>query len=357
VRITLRTRLAILAAVAMLPAGGTCIAADPAAAAAPAPQAGESRTAARPAISGHFELESTDGRPVTDATYRGKWLVVYFGYTFCPDICPTVLTRVAQTLDILGPASEHVQPIFITVDPARDTASHLSQYLAAFGHNIVGLRGNADQTRAAAREFHVYYRMRSLGNGAYSVDHSSFLYVIAPDGQFAKLLADSLPPVQIAQELRQLFAHADDLAASAAGKALYLRSCSNCHGRRLQGQPLWQLEDEYSHRRAPAHDQSGHSWMHSDEDLFQMTRNGRFPSTALAQVSYMPGFRDSLTDAQIRRVIAFIKSSWPLGLRIAQAALNPGNPGVPGADAEADWTLPPTCTTAKQRWGYRPVNP
>lgn len=159
---------------------------------------------APPSISGHFELETTDGRQVSDQTYRGKWLVVYFGYTFCPDICPTVLTRMTQALKVLGPAAEHVQPIFITVDPRRDTARHLSQYLTAFSPRIVGLRGDADQTREAAHEFHAYYRMRSLGNGEYSMDHSSFLYVISPEGHFAKLLADSLSPDQLADELRQL---------------------------------------------------------------------------------------------------------------------------------------------------------
>ena len=159
---------------------------------------------ALPSISGRFELETTDGRQVTDETYRGKWLVVYFGYTFCPDICPTVLTRITLALQALGPLAERVQPIFITVDPSRDTGRHLSRYLRAFSPRIVGLRGDADQTREAAHEFHAYYRMRSLGNGEYSVDHSSFLYVMSPDGRFAKLLADSLPPDQLADELRQL---------------------------------------------------------------------------------------------------------------------------------------------------------
>jgi cytochrome oxidase Cu insertion factor (SCO1/SenC/PrrC family) len=115
-----------------------------------------------------------------------------------------VLTRMTQALKVLGPAAEHVQPIFITVDPRRDTARHLSQYLTAFSPRIVGLRGDSDQTREAAHEFHAYYRMRSLGNGEYSMDHSSFLYVISPEGHFAKLLADSLSPDQLADELRQL---------------------------------------------------------------------------------------------------------------------------------------------------------
>jgi cytochrome oxidase Cu insertion factor (SCO1/SenC/PrrC family) len=159
-----------------------------------------------PAMSGHFALQTLDGREVTDATYRGKWLLVYFGYTSCPDVCPTVLLRVGQALDSLGKLAERVQPIFITVDPARDTKERLSKYMAAFNPHIIGLRGSPDQIKEAARQFHVYYRARSLGNDEYTVDHSSFLYVVTPEGHFEKLLADSLPVDQlVAENARESF--------------------------------------------------------------------------------------------------------------------------------------------------------
>lgn len=158
--------------------------------------------AASPSISGHFTLQTLDGREVTDAVYRGKWLLVYFGYTSCPDICPTVLVRVGEALTALGPLAVRVQPIFITVDPERDTAKRLGSYLAALHSHVVGLRGDPVQICEAAREFHVYYRARSLGDGEYTVDHSSFLYLVAPDGQFTKLLADSLPTGKLTDELR-----------------------------------------------------------------------------------------------------------------------------------------------------------
>jgi protein SCO1/2 len=159
--------------------------------------------AAAPLISGHFSLQTVAGRAVTEANYRGKWLLVYFGYTSCPDVCPTVLLRVGQVLAALGPLAGRVQPIFITVDPQRDTAKRLATYMAAFDSRVVGLRGAPEQIRAAAREFHVYYRARSLGNAEYTVDHSSFLYLMGPDGQFVKLLADSLPVAQLTDELRE----------------------------------------------------------------------------------------------------------------------------------------------------------
>jgi mono/diheme cytochrome c family protein len=261
-----------------------------------------------------------------------------------------VLLRLGQTLDLLGSLADRVQPIFITVDPARDTSQRLSKYMAAFNSHIVGLRGDPEQTQEAARQFHVYYRARALGNGEYTVDHSSFLYVVTPEGRFEKLLADSLPADKLAGELRALvtrFADADNRAEVMLGKAVYTASCAGCHGRKLQGQPLWQLQDQYAGRRAPAHDQTGHTWSHSDEDLFYITRDGRFPS---GPPSYMPAFGDSLTSEQITAVIAFIKASWPIGLRVSQALLNPGFAGMPANSASVDWTLPPTCTLSAQVW-------
>jgi mono/diheme cytochrome c family protein len=147
------------------------------------------------------------------------------------------------------------------------------------------------------------------------------------------------------------FANADDLSKVLAGKSLYMRWCSSCHGRRLQGQPLWQLNDQYAGRRAPAHDQTGHTWAHSDDELFFMTKEGRFPATAASETSYMPAFHAVLTDDQIVAVIAFIKANWSTGLRISQALLNPGNAGMPAAALyNNDWTLPPTCVISSQRW-------
>jgi cytochrome oxidase Cu insertion factor (SCO1/SenC/PrrC family) len=157
-----------------------------------------------PEMRAQFSLRGLDGREVTQGSYPGRWLLVYFGYTFCPDVCPTVLVKVGQVLDSLGPLASRIQPIFITVDPARDTTQHLRQYLTAFNSRIVGLRGDASELAAAARQFHVYYRERSVGNGDYAVDHSSYLYVIAPDGRLIKVLPDILPQAQMTAELQRL---------------------------------------------------------------------------------------------------------------------------------------------------------
>src|SRR6516225_3640007 len=135
-------------------------------------------------------------------------------------------------------------------------------------------------------------------------------------------------------------ANADDLATVMRGRRIYSDHCASCHGRYLQGQPLWQLVDEYAGRRAPAHDETGHTWQHSDEDLFEMTKYGRFAKAAPSYRSYMPAFRHDLSDRDILAVLAYIKARWPLGLRVAQALLNPGRAGMPPGAETVDWRFP-----------------
>jgi protein SCO1/2 len=157
-----------------------------------------------PQIGGHFALSTPDGHRVTDTTFRGKWLLVYFGYTSCPDVCPTTLSAMALALDKLGPLADKVQPVFITVDPERDTAKIVGEYVKDFDPRFVGLVGSPQEIGTAAEQFHVYYRVRQLGNNEYVVDHSSFIYLIDPNGAFVRLLTGDLPGHQLADELRKL---------------------------------------------------------------------------------------------------------------------------------------------------------
>jgi protein SCO1 len=160
--------------------------------------------AAVPGIGGHFMLATPEGRAVTDRSFPGKWLLVYFGYTFCPDACPTALNALGNALDELGPLAAKVQPIFITVDPERDTPQVITDYIKAFDPRIVGLSGAPEQIAAAAKEFRVYYEVRPLGNDEYAFDHSSFIYVFNPRGQVVELLTGNLPGRSMAEELRRL---------------------------------------------------------------------------------------------------------------------------------------------------------
>lgn len=134
------------------------------------------------------------------------------------------------------------------------------------------------------------------------------------------------------------------------GGQLYAQYCGGCHGRRLQGQALWQLRDQYEGRRAPPHDSTGHTWQHADEELFLKTKYGRFAAAPPGLKSYMPVFENTLSDGDTVAVIAFIKSRWPIGIRASQAMLNPGFAGMPADADKVAWTLPPNCTASFQRW-------
>jgi mono/diheme cytochrome c family protein len=174
--------------------------------------------------------------------------------------------------------------------------------------------------------------------------HRSWFAVSAAAGALLSISAVATPAPT------SHFANADDGAAVLKGRQIYRERCASCHGRSLEGQPLWQLQDQYMHRRAPAHDASGHTWQHSDEDLFAMTKNGRFPGVPNSIHSYMPAFGGHLTDAEILDVLAYIKATWPLGIRVSQSMLNPNFRGMPRDANKVEWTLPPTCTESYKRW-------
>lgn len=157
-----------------------------------------------PGIGGDFALKTAQGRAVSEATFPGKWLLVYFGYTACPDACPTALGAMATALDLLGPLAAKVQPLFITVDPARDTPAVIGNYVKTFDPRILGLYGTAEETAAAAKAFRVSYAVRQLGNGEYAIDHSSFIYVVDPGGRVVELLTGNLPGQAMAAALRDL---------------------------------------------------------------------------------------------------------------------------------------------------------
>src|SRR5580704_5328718 len=131
-------------------------------------------------VGGSFTLEDGSGKQVTDRDFRGKYMLVYFGYTFCPDVCPTTLSEVADALDRLGAKAESLQPIFITVDPARDTPAVMKQYAADFTPRLIGLTGSEEQIAKVAQAYRVYYAKHRMGPGPndYAMDHSSVLYLM-----------------------------------------------------------------------------------------------------------------------------------------------------------------------------------
>jgi protein SCO1/2 len=156
-------------------------------------------------IGGPFQLVDQDGRAVTDADFHGRWMLVYFGYTYCPDVCPTELQTIAAALDKLGAEGNTVAPVFITVDPARDTPQVMKNYVKLFDSRLIGLTGTPQQIANVAKHYHVYYARAGARDSAnYTMDHSSFLYLMDPNGHFAALFRPGMSP--------------DDLAAGIAAR-------------------------------------------------------------------------------------------------------------------------------------------
>ena len=124
------------------------------------------------------------GKPRTDQDFRGKLLLIYFGYSYCPDVCPTDLQQIALAVDRLGSAGVAVRPLFITVDPERDTAAHLAEYVPLFHPRLIGLTGSAEQIGRTALAYKVYYAKFPPDSPDYVVDHSSFIYLVDETGKY-----------------------------------------------------------------------------------------------------------------------------------------------------------------------------
>jgi cytochrome oxidase Cu insertion factor (SCO1/SenC/PrrC family) len=141
----------------------------------------------REPVGGPFELIDHIGKPRTNSDFRGQLMLVYFGFTSCPDICPTDLQAIGQTLDKLGAGADSVQPLFITVDPERDTAQHLAEYVPMFHPRLIGLTGSAEAIRTAADAYKLYYARVDTDkatDGYYTVDHTAFIYLMDRDGNY-----------------------------------------------------------------------------------------------------------------------------------------------------------------------------
>ena len=173
------------------------------------PHAAEASRAPQGGPGGPFSLVDQDGHPVTQAMLNNKWSVVFFGYTFCPDYCPTTLTTLGKAMDDLGPKAGDAQVVFITVDPDRDTPAAMKSYISSrvFPKNIMGLTGTPAQIAQAAKAYMVYYQKAGTGPN-YTMDHSTALYLMDPDGRFRGVIADGLTPEQDAQQMSQAMSKA-----------------------------------------------------------------------------------------------------------------------------------------------------
>ncbi|PZF77497.1 SCO family protein [Aestuariivirga litoralis] len=156
-------------------------------------------------VGGPFSLIDQDGRRVTERDFLGKYMLVFFGYTYCPDVCPTELQVMSAALDQLGPDASRIQPVFVSIDPARDTPEVLKAYVGNFGPRLMGLTGTPEEVAAIARAYRVYYTKAAGGSSStdYLMDHSSIIYLMGPDGRFVRHMAYTTDAAKLAMELKE----------------------------------------------------------------------------------------------------------------------------------------------------------
>ncbi|EJL27789.1 SCO1/SenC/PrrC protein [Caulobacter sp. AP07] len=171
-------------------------------------KAGVFKSAPPPAaVGGPFSLVDQDGRPTTEAALKGQWNAVFFGFTYCPDVCPGTLQALAAASDQLGPKAKDLKIVMISVDPGRDTPAQMKTYLSGdyLPRNTLGLTGTPEQAAAAAKAYRVY--AKKVGDGPdYSMDHSTAVYLVDPKGRFDRVIAYNLPPEEIARQIKDAMA-------------------------------------------------------------------------------------------------------------------------------------------------------
>jgi protein SCO1/2 len=157
-------------------------------------------------VGGPFALTDHTGKRVTDRDFRGKSLLVFFGFTFCPDVCPAGLQVIAAALDKLGPKAERLQPLFVTLDPERDTPAQLAQYVASFHPRLIGLTGTQAEIDAVAKAYRVYFKRVEdpKSTAGYSIDHSAIIYLMGPDGAYVTHFTPTMGADAMAERLARV---------------------------------------------------------------------------------------------------------------------------------------------------------
>ncbi|HEY7657182.1 MAG TPA: SCO family protein [Burkholderiales bacterium] len=159
----------------------------------------------RAAIGGPFSLTDHKGRRRALEEFRGKVVVLYFGYTFCPDICPTDLVAISKTVEALGPAGERVQPLFVTLDPERDTVGHLAQYVPHFHPRLIGLSGTLAEVERVAGLYKVYFKKVPAREGPhYFLEHSAYIYLLDEEGRYYGTFPPATSPERLTSVVREL---------------------------------------------------------------------------------------------------------------------------------------------------------
>ncbi len=154
-------------------------------------------------VGGPFRLLDHNGRSMTEADLKGRPFLVFFGFTHCPDVCPTKLFEVSEVLGKLGPEAKKISALFVTVDPERDTPEKMKEYLSSFNPQLVGLTGDLDAIAAMAKAYRVYFKKMPLEAGGYTMDHTAIVYLMNKNGEFVAPFNLNRSPEQAAADLRR----------------------------------------------------------------------------------------------------------------------------------------------------------
>ena len=282
-----------------------------------------------PKLAAEIVLRADSG-PVRLSDYRGKIALLYFGYTSCPDICPTSLANLKLTLGQLTPEeAAQVQVIFVSVDPNRDTPEKLGQYVRLFDENFIGATGTREEIDLTTSAFNVYYKINSESKDNYSVDHSGFITVIDRNGYVIMSWPHGTPPSDMGADLRYLLKNGMPISAQIlagptytpvvcavtlapahiqGGEWLYQHHCAQCHGSDLAGNPAWQTELADGSHLPPPLDGNGKAWQYSEQDLIKTIKEGR----NLDNPIHMPAFKNTLADWEISFILTYMKSKWDI---------------------------------------------
>jgi protein SCO1 len=283
-----------------------------------------------PKLAAEIVLRSDSG-PVRLSDYRGGITLVYFGYTSCPDVCPTSLANLKLTLENLSPEeAEQVQVIFVSVDPGRDTPAKLGQYVKLFDSDFIGATGTRQEIDLITRAFNAYYKINSSGSDKnYSVDHAGFITVIDRNGYIIMNWPHGTPPSEMSTDLQYLLKNGMPISAQIlagptytpvvcavtlapahvqGGEWLYQHHCAQCHGSDLAGNPAWQVELADGSHLPPPLDGGGKAWQYSEQDLIRIIKEGR----NLDKPIHMPAFKNGLADWEIAFILTYMKTKWDI---------------------------------------------
>lgn len=273
-------------------------------------------------------LRSADG-PVRFGDFQGKITLLYFGYTSCPDVCPTSLANIKLALsDLTSEEAAQVQVIFVSVDSARDTPEALGRYVKMFQDDFIGATGTREEIDWMVNAFGAKYTIEPPNaDGNYNVSHSAFTLVFDRNGYYVMNWAHGTPSTAMSEDLRHIIKEGIPVSAQIlagptytpvvcavtlvpahvqSGQWLYEHHCAQCHGVDMAGNPQWQVELADGSRLAPPLNGSGEAWKYPPNDLLTIVKEGR----NLDKPIHMPAFKSKLADWEIEFIFSYVQSTW-----------------------------------------------